>query len=51
MPTSQREELTLMKEDPRSLFETYLDKITNGETLTTEQIIRLEYLKSLFVKE
>jgi len=42
-------EFQVMKDTPRALFDYYIEQITNGIPLTIEQLIKFEYLKTLFI--
>jgi hypothetical protein len=40
-----------MKEQPNVLFEKFLEILQTGVPLTDEQVIKMEYLKKLLIKE
>jgi hypothetical protein len=44
-------ELQRMRDDPRGLFEVYVNLLVSGEYLTDGQLAKFEYLKTLFLKE
>ena len=48
---TNQEEYVLLKQNPRMLFDQYMSQITNGTPLTPDQLIKFEYLKTLFIKE
>lgn len=43
------EEFRLMLDDPRTLFDRYINQMIAGTPLTLEQQIRFAYLRTLFV--
>lgn len=50
MPDS-RQEFIIMKENPKQLYDGYIEQMQNGIPLTDEQLIKFEYLKKLLLIE
>lgn len=48
MPT-EKEEFILMKVNPRALYDIYIEQMMEGLVLTTEQVIKFEYLKKILL--
>jgi hypothetical protein len=46
-----KEELSLMKVDPRALFNHYMQMLADGVALDESQLPKFEYLKKLFITE
>ena len=44
-------EYQMMKEDPLQLFNQYLEILQNGDALSDDQFIKMEYLKKVLIKE
>lgn len=45
------DEFQLMKNEPKQLFDIYMNMLMNGEVLSDEQVVKFEYLKKLFIKD
>lgn len=48
MPDS-RQEFIIMKENPKQLYDGYVEQMQNGIPLTDEQLVKFEYLKKLLL--
>jgi len=44
-------EFQMMKEQPHQLFTKYLEILQNGETLSDDQVVKMEYLKKILIKD
>jgi hypothetical protein len=48
---TQKEELELMKKDPKALYDYYIQSLLDGQVLSEEQLIRYEYCKKIILGE
>lgn len=46
-----KEEFSLMKSNPKALYDGYIEQMMQGIPLTEDQQIKFEYLKRLLIKE
>ena len=44
-------EFKMMKEEPSALLDYYMQLLREGQELTEDQVIKLEYLKKLMIRE
>lgn len=44
-------ELEMMKKEPRKLYDYYIDLLLQGIALDDGQVVKMEYLKRLLLKE
>lgn len=45
------DEFKTMKDSPKALFDYYMELVSTGHTLNEDQILKMEYLKKVLIKE